>query len=693
MSDNINVRNVGIIGHGDSGKTTFCEGALYLAKATNRFGTVEDGTTVSDYNADEIERKISISASLLYFNWNNCKVNIIDTPGYPDFTGEVKSAMCVVDTGVVFINAVSGIEVGTEIVWGYAEENKIPRIVVINKLDKENVSFEEVYAVAKERFGNKIMAVQFPVNEGPGFNSVIDLISMKLLKYKENLSGECEILDIPDSLKNRAEDMREKLVESVAESDDELIEKYLENDDLSEEEFTRGLKKCIVEQQIYPVLCCSAVSNISVKSVFDFIVKYCPSPFDMPHKVGIHPESGQQITRKSENGEPISLFVFKTVSEPNVGEISFFKVISGVVKSGLELLNSNQGVTERIGQIYLMKGKERKETGYINPGDIGAVVKLKKTHSGDTLCDSKSSVKYKEVEFPRPVIRIAVEPKSKGDEEKISNGLALLHEEDPSFVSKYDPELKQTIVSGQGELHLDIIINRLKQKFGVDVNLAEPKIPYRETVKGTAEVQGKYKRQSGGRGQYGDVWLKIEPENRGDGFEFVNAIVGGVIPSKYIPSVEKGIVQAMQEGVIADYPVVDVKITLYDGSFHSVDSSDIAFKIAASMGFKKGFKEAKPFLLEPIYEIEVTIPEEFMGDVMGDISSRRGKIEGMEVKGTFQIIKAKVPLAELYKYSTSLRSITSGRGIHKRKFSHYEEVPKEIAEKIIEHAKKEKKEE
>jgi len=693
VSDNINVRNVGIIGHGDSGKTTFCEGALYLAKATNRFGTVEDGTTVSDYNADEIERKISISASLLYFNWNNCKVNIIDTPGYPDFTGEVKSAMCVVDTGVVFINAVSGIEVGTEIVWGYAEENKIPRIVVINKLDKENVSFEEVYAVAKERFGNKIMAVQFPVNEGPGFNSVIDLISMKLLKYKENLSGECEILDIPDSLKNRAEDMREKLVESVAESDDELIEKYLENDDLSEEEFTRGLKKCIVEQQIYPVFCCSAVSNISVKSIFGFIVKYCPSPFDMPHKVGIHPESGQQITRKSENGEPISLFVFKTVSEPNVGEISFFKVISGVVKSGLELLNSNQGVTERIGQIYLMKGKERKETGYINHGDIGAVVKLKKTHSGDTLCSSKSPVKYKEVEFPRPVIRIAVEPKSKGDEEKISNGLALLHEEDPSFVSKYDPELKQTIVSGQGELHLDIIINRLKQKFGVDVNLAEPKIPYRETVKGTAEVQGKYKRQSGGRGQYGDVWLKIEPENRGDGFEFVNAIVGGVIPSKYIPSVEKGIVQAMQEGVIADYPVVDVKITLYDGSFHSVDSSDIAFKIAASMGFKKGFKEAKPFLLEPIYEIEVTIPEEFMGDVMGDISSRRGKIEGMEVKGTFQIIKAKVPLAELYKYSTSLRSITSGRGIHKRKFSHYEEVPKEIAEKIIEHAKKEKKEE
>ena len=689
MSDNINVRNVGIIGHGDSGKTTFCEGTLYLAKATNRFGTVEDGTTVSDYNADEIERRISISASLLYFNWNNCKVNVIDTPGYPDFTGEVKSAMYVVDTGVVFINAVSGIEVGTEIVWGYAEENKIPRVVVINKIDKENVSFEKVYDIAKERFGNKIMAVQFPVNEGPGFNSVIDLISMKLLKYKETLSREYEILDIPDSLKKRAEDMREKLVESVAESDDELIEKYLENDGLSEEEFAIGLKKCIIEQQIYPVFCCSAVSNISAKSIFDFIVKYCPSPFDMPHKVGIHPKSGQQITRKSESGEPVSLFVFKTVSEPNVGEISFFKLISGVVKSGLELLNSNQGVSERIGQIYLIKGKERKEIGYIDTGDIGAVVKLKKTHSGETLCNSKSPIKYKEVEFPRPVIRIAVEPKSKGDEEKINIGLALLHEEDPSFVSKYDSELRQTIVSGQGELHIDIIINRLKQKFGVDVNLAEPKIPYRETTKGIAEVQGKYKKQSGGRGQYGDVWLKIEPKKRGDGFEFVNAIVGGSIPSKYIPSVEKGIIEAMNEGVIANYPVVDVKITLYDGSFHSVDSSDIAFKIAASMGFKKGFKEAKPFLLEPVYEVEVTVPEEFMGDVMGDISSRRGKIEGMEAKGPFQIIKAKVPLAELYKYSTSLRSITAGRGIHKRKFSHYEEVPKEIVEKVIERAKKE----
>ena len=693
MYQNTNVRNLGLIGHGDSGKTTFCEGLLYLTKATNRFGTIEDGTTVSDYNADEIERKISISSSLLYCEWNNYKINIVDTPGYPDFTGEVKSALDVVDVGGVFVNAVSGVEVGTEIVWAYAEEKKVPRIIIINKLDKENVNFDAIYDVIKDRLGKKVIAVQFPVNVGPGFDSIVDLINMKLMKYKKDSTGDFEISDIPDDLKGKAEEMREKLVEQIAEIDDELIEKYLENGELTEEEFTTGLKKSILEQHIFPAFCCSAISNISTKSILNFIINYCPSSNQMPPKVGLIPKTGQESTRKIDENEPISLYIFKTVSEPNVGEVSLFKMISGVLKSGNELLNSTEGGSERIGQIYLINGKDRKEVSQVFAGDMGAVVKLKNTHTGDTLCNSESPIKYKEIEFPSPVIRTAVIPKSKGDEEKINTGLTLLHEEDPSFISNYDSELKQTIVSGQGELHIDIIMKRLKQKFGVGVELAEPRIPYRETIKSTAEGHKKYKKQSGGRGQYGEVYLRLEPQKRGGGFEFVNAIVGGVIPAKYIPSVEKGVRQALEEGVLANYPVVDVMATVVDGSFHNVDSSDIAFKLAASMGFKDGFLKGRPVLLEPIFEIEVTVPEEFMGDVMGDISSRRGKIMGMDSEGPFQVIKAKVPLAELYKYSTSLRSITSGRGIHKRKFSHYEEVPKDISEKIIEKAKKDKEEE
>lgn len=688
-----NIRNIGLIGHGDSGKTTFSEGALYLAKATNRFGKVEEGTTISDYNTDEIERKISISASLLHCNWKNCKINILDTPGYPDFTGEVKGGLYVVDLGVVFVNAVSGIEVGTEIVWGYANEYAIPRIIVINKLDKENVNFDKTLEMTKSRFGNKVALVQIPVEDGKNFNSVIDLLSMKLLKFKDDSSGAYEESDIPADLKQKAEGLREKLVESVAESDDELIEKYLENGELSEEEFVEGFKKAILTQNIFPVFCCAASNSVSISSILDFIVDYCPSPTDFPEHKGINPDSGEEVIRKNIDSETGSLFVFKTVSELNVGEISLFKVMSGSIKHGMEMYNPNRNESERIGQIYLMNGKDRKEINEIHSGDIGAVVKLKSTHTGNTLCDRKSKIKYKEIDTPKPVIRIAIEPKSKGDEEKISNGLLLIHEEDPSFHSKFDPELRQTIVSGQGELHLDIIVKRLKQKFGVEVDITEPKIPYRETIKGKSEMQGKYKKQSGGRGQYGDVWLKLEPQIRGVGFEFVNAIVGGSIPSKYIPSVEKGVTQMMDEGVIAGYKAVDIKVTAYDGSYHAVDSSDIAFKVAATMAFKKCFKEAKPILLEPIYDVEITVLEEFMGDVMGDISGRRGKISGMEAQGPFQVIMAKIPLSELYKYSTTLRSITSGRGIHRQKLSHYEEVPKDITAKIIEQTEKEKQEE
>lgn len=682
------IRNVGFISHGSAGKTSLAEAVLFTAGQINRLGRVEEGTTVSDYNADEIERKISIMASLLYCDWRNKKINLIDTPGYMDFLGEVKGALRVVDAAVVLLNALSGVEVGTEQVWGFAEEEGIPRLFFVNQLDKEHADFDKAMQMAKERFGDQVLPIQLPLNQGPNFNSVVDLLKMKVLKFQRDKTGKYTLEDIPDDIKSKAEEYREKLIEAAAESDDELLELYLDKGELSEEEIKRGLRKGIIERNIFPLLCGSAVNNIGVSPLLDLIVDFFPSPADVPSVKGFKPKTNEEEERKPDVTQPLSALVFKTISEPHVGEFSLLRVYSGVLSSGDDVLNSNRGISERIGQLYLLNGKMRREIGYINAGDIGAVVKLKDTHTGDTLCDKRNPILLRGIEFPPPVIRVAIEPKSKGDEEKISNGLASLHEEDPSFVVDVDSELRQTVISGQGELHLNILVKRLKNKFGVDVNVVEPKIPYRETLRGVAEVQGKYKKQTGGRGQYGDVWLKIEPLPRGAGFQFVDAIVGGVVPSKYIPAVEKGVVEAMKEGVIAGYPVVDVKVTLYDGSYHPVDSSDIAFKIAGSMAFKKGFKQADPLLLEPIYDVEVFVPEEYMGDVMGDLSSRRGKILGIEDQGPFKLIKAKVPLAELYKYSTTLRSLTAGKGMHRRKFSHYEEVPREISEKIIAHQEK-----
>ena len=473
----------------------------------------------------------------------------------------------------------------------------------------------------------------------------------------------------------------------MAESDDSLMEKYFESGELTEEEFRSGLHRAILNHEVYPVFCVAATGNIGVRRMLDVIVNFLPAPNEMAPAKG---EDGSQ--RKCAVTEPASALVFKTISEAHVGELSFFKVFSGAVKTGDDLLNSTQNNTERIGQIFVLNGKSKTSVDRLMAGDVGAVVKLKSTHTGDTLCDKSKPIKYPKITFPAPKIRTAIVPVAKGDEEKISMGLHNLHEEDPTFISEYDPELKQTIVSGQGEQHLAIILKRLRQKYHVEVEEQEPRIPYRETIKGKSEAQGKYKKQSGGRGQYGDCHLRLEKLSRGSGFEFVDAIVGGVIPGKFIPAVEKGVVERMNKGVLAGFPVVDVRVTCFDGSYHSVDSSEMAFKVAASMGFQKAFIDANPVLLEPIYDITVKVPEEFMGDVMGDISSRRGKIMGMDSEGRFQIIKAKVPLAELYKYSTTLRSITAGRGIHSRVFSHYDEVPAEISQKIIEQAKKDKEE-
>ncbi len=686
------LRNFAIGAHGGAGKTTLVEAMIFNMGETNRIGTIEQGTTVSDYNADEMERQISINTSLLHGDWNDHKLNIIDTPGYSDFFGEVVGALRAVESVLVVISATSSVEVGTEMVWEAAENLGLPRSIVLNKLDKENLDYDAVFDSIHESFGHKVVSAQFPVKVGPGFNSIIDLIRMKLMKFSTDGSGDYTEEAIPDDLKSKADDLHLKLIEAVAESDDSLMEKYFEAGELAENEFRDGLRKAILNHEVYPVFCVSATTNVGVRRLNDVIANFAPAPSDIKTLTALD-KGGKEIQKKTDITESTSALVFKTISEEHVGELSYLKVFSGAVKSGDDLLNSTQGKDERVGQLFVLNGKHKNSVDRLVAGDIGAVVKLKVTHTGDTLCAKTGEVQFPKIAFPEPKIRTAIIPKAKGDEEKISVGLHALHEEDPTFISQFDSELKQTIISGQGEMHLAIILKRLSQKYHVEVTEEEPKIPYRETIKRKSEAQGKYKKQSGGRGQYGDCYLRLEKLPRGVGFEFVNAIVGGVIPGKFIPAVEKGIVERMEKGVLAECKVVDVKVTCFDGSYHNVDSSEMAFKIAASMGFQKAFMDATPVILEPVYDVTVKVPEEYMGDVMGDISGRRGKIMGMDSEGKFQVIRAKVPLGELFKYSTSLRSMTSGRGIHNRAFSHYDEVPGDIAEKIIKQAKKEKEEE
>ncbi len=677
------IRNIALIGHSGAGKTALSEAMLFAMGAVDRLGRIEEGNTASDYQKDEIERRISISATPLHAEYSGVKINIIDTPGFSDFSSEVRAALRVVDAAVVVVDALTGPEVGTEMVWKYAQERGVPRAIFINRLDKEHVSYDKSLAAVKEIFGAGIVALQFPLGEGPGFGKLVDLITGKSYAYKagqfKGQEGE-----IPAEAKSKYDEFLQAMMESVAETDEELLNQYCENGSLNREQLLTGLRKGFAGGALAPVFCGSAFYPAMVDRLLTAIVEFFPSANQRPPVKGVRPDSSQELTRSSADGTTTA-FIFKTVSEQHLGELSFFRVFSGEIKSGGEIYNATQKVTEKVGQLYTMSGKVRKTVDQVGCGDIGALVKLKNTHTGDTLCDPRDPIVLPPVVIPDPVHRIAVSPRAKGDEEKLSTGLHALHEEDPSFIVSYDPELKQTIVAGQGELHLNIILKRLKDKFGVDVDTEPPRIPYRETIRKTAEGQGKYKKQTGGRGQYGDVWLKLEPLPRGskDPLEFVDAIVGGVVPGKFIPAVEKGIRGAMEEGVIAGYPVVDVKATLYDGSYHDVDSSEMAFKIAASMGFKKIFKECNPVILEPIYDIEVTVPEEYMGDVMGDISGRRGKIQGMDHEGKFQIIKAKLPLAELASYSITLRSMTSGRGIFRMKFSHYEPVPHDVQEKLV----------
>ena len=691
--DNGAIRNIVLIGHGGSGKTSLSEILLFTAGEINRIGKISEGNTVSDSTPNEIEKQISISTSLLHIEWNNVKINILDTPGYSDFIGDVKSAMRISDAAVMVLKSAEGVEVGSENTAKFVNEYSMPSAVIINKVDNEHSKFTETFQLAKDRIAGNAVIVTFPANEGINFDTVVDIIKMKVYTFGEAGSKKVTEGEIPPNLKEQAEAYRLELVEKVAETSEELMNKYFEEGSLSEEDLDRGLRMAILQKSLNPVFAMSAEKGIGTNNFLDFAVKYFPSPFDRGGEEASLKDTDKKVLVKPDpNGEPV-LFVFKTISEQHVGELSLFKVFSGSVNAGLDLINQNNSKTERLSQLSILNGHKRKDVTNIFAGDLGAVVKLKDTHTNNTLSSKNYSVVIKPIEFPEIVIRSAIIPKAKGDEDKISSGLHTLHEEDPSFNVKFDPEISQTIISGQGELQLSLAVKRLKERYGVDVDIVEPRVPYRETIKGRAdEVEYKHKKQSGGRGQFGHVLFKMEPLPRGKGFEFVDAIVGGVVPGRFIPAVEKGIVETMEKGVISGNKVVDVRVTLFDGSYHTVDSDEMSFKLAAAQCFRKGFMESKPCLLEPIYDIEVTVPEEFMGDVMGDISSRRGKISGMDSDGHFQVIKAQVPLAELYKYSSNLRSLTSGRGSHRRNFSHYEEVPKEVEQKVIDEYNKSREE-
>lgn len=677
------IRNIAFVGHQDTGKTSLAEAMLFSAGAISRIGRVEEGHTTMDTAPEEIERKISIQSSLAFLEFDNHKINIIDTPGYEDFVGEVFSALDVVEGAVLVIRGDAGVEVGTEKVWEYLREKNIPTIFCVNKMDKENASFDNTVKSLQDHFGNKVLPLQIPLGEGHAFKGVVDLVAEKAYEYSTDGKGTAKEADIPAELADKAAALRREVFESAAENDEALMEKYIETESLTLEETLAGLASGVAAGDEYPVYFTSAELNVGIPPLLAGIVGTIPSPAALPRKI----EEGELNPDPS---APTAAKIFKNVSESHVGDMLFVRCYQGTLVGGKDIFNSTRDSADRLGQLFYLQGKHRTETDKIPSGDMGAAVKLKHAHVGDTLCDKSKPTKIPATVYPTPSVFSAISAATKGDEDKIGTGLNRLKEEDPTFDVRVDSDVHQTLISGQGELHLEILIGRLKQRYGVDVLLSKPKIPYRETIRKSAQAQGKYKKQTGGRGQYGDAWLKLEPLPRGTEFEFVDAIVGGVVPGKFIPAVQKGIVATMSEGVLAGYPVVDVKATLYDGSYHSVDSSEQAFKVAGSMAFKKAAMEANMVLLEPIINIEVKVPEEFMGDVMGDLSGRRGKIQGMEPKGNFNVIKAQVPLAELYRYSTHLRSMTQGRGTHKREFSHYEEVPHENAQKVIEEAKKDK---
>ncbi len=682
------LRNIAIVGHGATGKTSLCESLLFIAGKTDRPGRVDDGTSSMDFEPEEQKRRISISAATNFFEWEKHKITILDTPGDSNFAYDTRNCLRVADGAVVVIDAVGGVEFQTEKVWEYADEYKLPRIVFISRMDRERADFFTSVETIKSRLGKKATPVLLPIGKEDNFKGVIDLITKKALIF-DGSSGAYKSADIPADMKDIVEKYRENMVEDIAESDEKLMDKYLDAGELSDDELKAGLKKGVMSLSLLPIACGSAVKNIGIAPFIDLVINALPSPVERGPVTGKKPGKDEAETRMPEESAPFSALVFKTIADPYAGRLTLFRVFSGTVTSDSTFYNSSRKITERFGNIFFLEGKSQKPVESLVPGDIAAVAKLKETSTGDTICNEKAAIIFEKVVPPPPIMSFAVSPKSRGDEDKIVSSINRIIEEDPPLTFRREEQTKEMILSGMGQVHIEVSIEKMKRKFGVELTLKTPKVPYKETIKGKTNVQGKYKKQSGGRGQFGDCWLDIEPLPRSGGYEFADKIVGGVIPQQYRPAVDKGIVEAMLEGVIAGYPVVDVKVSLVDGSYHTVDSSEMAFKIAGSMGFKKGVLACQPVLLEPIVNIDIEIPDEYMGDVIGDLNGRRGKVLGMESKGPNRIIKGLVPLAEILRYAPDLRSMTSGRGTFTYEHSHYEEVPPFIAEKIIAESKKE----
>lgn len=676
------VRNVAVVSHAGSGKTTLCEAMLFDTGAVDRLGKVTDGTSNLDFEPEEVKRAITISTGLFTVEWKKKKINILDTPGDPNFASEVSAALRASDIAILVVDAVDSIKPLTEKVWAAIEAEEMPRLLAVTKMDRERSDFDKVVSDVKEMLGVKPLVLQVPIGKESAFSGVVDLLSMRGLRFDGDGKNPSKV-EIPEDVAEQVKSRREVLIEDLAEVDDGLMERYLEGEELGTEELANALRQGILQRLFVPVVACSGSTNRAIQPLLDVIVDAGPSPAEMPGVKGTTP-SGETQERRPSPDEPFSAYVFKTVADPYAGRLSIFRVFSGKLTADSTFLNPRCGAKERFGQLLVIQGKHQKSIDSCQAGDIVAVAKLRETLTGDTLCDERNPFILGKVALPQAVISFAIEPKAKGDEEKITQSLARLAEEDPTLTVTRDPQTNEFLISGNGQVHIEVTVEKLKRKFGVDVNLKTPKVPYKETVRGKAKVEGKLKKQTGGRGQFAVAWLDLEPLPRGTGFEFVDKIVGGVIPRQYIPAVEKGVVEAMAGGALAGHPVIDVRVTVFDGKYHDVDSSEQAFKIAASKGFKKGVLQANPVLLEPIMNMEVVVPEDCMGDVMGDLNSRRGRISGMDSKGGSQVIKAQVPMAEVLKYASDLTSLTSGRGLFSMEFSHYEEVPANISEKIIE---------
>ena len=680
-------RNIGIMAHVDAGKTTTTERILYYTGKIHKIGETHEGASQMDWMEQEQERGITITSAATTAQWNNHRVNIIDTPGHVDFTIEVQRSLRVLDGAVTVLDSQSGVEPQTETVWRQATEYGVPRIVFANKMDKIGADFLYSVSTLHDRLQANAHPIQLPIGSEDDFRGIIDLIKMKAEIYTNDLGTDILEEDIPAEYLDQAQEYREKLIEAVAETDEELMMKYLEGEEITNEELKAGIRKATINVEFFPVLCGSAFKNKGVQLMLDAVIDYLPSPLDIPAIKGINPDTDEEETRPASDEEPFAALAFKIMTDPFVGRLTFFRVYSGVLQSGSYVLNTSKGKRERIGRILQMHANTRKEIETVYSGDIAAAVGLKDTTTGDSLTDEKAKIILESIEVPEPVIQLMVEPKSKADQDKMAIALQKLAEEDPTFRVETNPETGETVISGMGELHLDVLVDRMKREFKVEANVGAPQVSYRETFRASTQARGFFKRQSGGKGQFGDVWIEFTPNEEGKGFEFENAIVGGVVPREFIPAVEKGLQESMANGVLAGYPMVDVKAKLYDGSYHDVDSSETAFKIAASLALKEAAKTAQPAILEPMMLVTITVPEENLGDVMGHVTARRGRVDGMEAHGASQIVRAYVPLAEMFGYATVLRSATQGRGTFMMVFDHYEDVPKSVQEEIIKKAK------